>query len=69
MPKGFRFIVGRFTFYYSVLVDDTELGIDFELDLIGVWFNSFAISDDELDVVDCEKTYDSAFEQFKKEYL
>lgn len=69
MPKGFRFIVGRFTFYYAVFFEDTDLGVDFELDLIGVWFNSDPITDEELDAIDCEGTYDRARNSFQMEYL
>jgi hypothetical protein len=69
MPKGFRFRMGRLTFYYSVLTEDTDLGVGFDLDLIGVWFNNFSVSDRELDAINTEGVYDLAVNKFQKEYL
>ncbi len=69
MPKGFRFRMGSFIFYYAVLTEDHDLGVDFELDLIGVWYNGDFINDGDMDAIDCEKIYDRAFNEFKKEYL
>lgn len=70
MENDFIFELGRFTFLYSVCVEPQyRFCLAFDLDLIEVFFDQEPLTDDEMEVIDCEHIYDWAYAEFKKQRL